>query len=119
MITKENLLQAQFQPYTNPVLVENNQYYAGSFQKTVLTKIQPERIKFFINLDSYDLQSMEEVKNPFVLNCMAQFKRNGSVFNIEYLIEDTTTIEQIEELLNEAFEKLGCSYTEIIIPVGG
>lgn len=108
MITAENLKEAGYTVYVNDQLMENNQFYQKSFQKPVLTIIEPIRLKYYINFDAYDLSNVKESQSDFAVSCVAQFFKNNSFFNVELIITNTHTVEEVDTFYSDIFNKLDC-----------
>ena len=113
MITADELKQAGYEPYVNDQLMANNPFYKKSFQKAFYTLIEPRQLRFYINFDAYDLSNVPESKNDFVVSCLAQFYKNNSFFNVELIITQTHTIEEVNNFYSEVYDKMNCEMVPI------
>lgn len=107
-INKENLLNADYKIFKNGLFM-NDETYLMSFEK----RFDDEKgKKYFIHLNCRDFSNYNN-KLGIRYDSEVQFNTDGETFNVNYFINDDTTIEQMEKFYENLWETLKCDYYEL------
>ena len=113
-IDLSNLLKFNYLPYNGKAFFPNNTSYITSSQKVFEDRYGK---RYFITVNIFRPTTLITTNDPSIINevkflyeAEVQFKIENQLFNVNYIVNEESTIESMESFFNKLWYTMGCNY---------